>query len=371
MNPLRLRRRTSAASANRIVRRTANAASAVLLAGLGVTTLMHADERAVLPDYRPVDRVSGVIRSWGNNEMGPLMRRWEAGFHRYQPDVYFDDTLKGTASAQFGLDTNMADLALMGRQVFTYETYGIYRRSHMLPVGIAVAAGSFDVPHKSYALTVFVHRDNPLRRLTVAQLDEIFGAQRTGGWQGLRWNRAVARSSEQNIRTWGKLGLTGAWADKPLHVYGPPGIYPGGTSFFQIRVMGGADTWNPALQEFADPRKMMAALSADPEGIAYTGMRYRTPEVKALAIANKPAGPFVLPTRETVADHSYPLSRLVYIYFTPDQANGDPADPKVLAKLKEFLRYILSRQGQEDVAAAGDYLPLTPRLVQAQLKKLQ
>jgi phosphate transport system substrate-binding protein len=342
-----------------------------LAASLAAAVPVLAGEAPSLPDYRPERQVTGVVRSWGNDRMAAVMKIWEKGFHRYQPGVFFSDNLKGTASAPFGLFENVADLALMGRQLFTYEYYGIYRRSLLLPVEIAVATGSFDVPHKTFALTVFVHRDNPFARLTLAQLDGIYGAQRTGGWQGLNWNREAARGPEKNLRTWGQLGLTGEWADKPIHVYGPPGVYPGGATFFQARVMGGADTWAEGLQEFESREKMMEALGKDPLGIAYTGMCYRTPQTKPLAIAETAAGPYVAPTKASVADRSYPLSRLVYIYFAPDQPSGEPADPKVDPKVREFLRYILSRQGQADVAREGDYLPLTADLVKVQLKQLE
>jgi phosphate transport system substrate-binding protein len=323
---------------------------------------------STLPDYQPSNPVSGVIRSWGSNHMAGLMKRWEAGFRKYHPDSYFVDTLKGTASAQFGLHVNAADIALSGREVFPYEYYGIYRRSQLYPVEIEVATGSFDVRGKSTALGIFVHPDNPLAHLTLAQLDGIYGDQRTGGWQKIEWAESAARSAKGNIRTWGQLGLTGEWAEKPIRVYGPPGLYPGGVSYFQTRVMGGADTWNEALQEFDDRKLMLEALARDRYGIAYAGNSYRTPQVKALALAEKEGSPFVALTRENVANRTYPLSRSAYIYFAPDSLTGDAVKPD--PKIREFLRYILSRQGQMDVAAEGDHLPLTPQLLRAQLRKL-
>jgi phosphate transport system substrate-binding protein len=335
----------------------------------GVASVACAQDLASLPEYQPGASVSGVIRSWGSNHMGTLMRYWQEGFRRYQPDVWFEDSLKGTASAQFGLHVNVADLALSGRELFPYEYYGIYRRSQRYPVEIAVATGSFDVRSKSTALGVFVHKDNPLSKLTLKQLDGIFGDQRTGGWQKIEWvEKGVARSTKDNIRTWGALGLTGEWADTPIHVYGPPGLYPGGVSFFQTRVMGGADTWNESLQEFDDRKLMLEALGNDRYGIAYAAMGYKTAQVKALALSETAEGPFVEPTRASVANRSYPLARTAYIYFAPDRPTGDPA--KVDPKIKEFLRYVLSRQGQADVEREGDYLPLTADLVREQLKKL-
>lgn len=323
-----------------------------------------------LPDYKPARQVSGNIRSWGSDQMGPLMKIWEDGFRKYQPAVTFSDSLRGTATAQFGLHEWAADLAVSTRKIYPYEYYGVYRRSLMYPVEIAVATGSYNVPRKSFALAIFVNKKNPVTRLTLSQLDGIFGAHRTGGWQDLSWHTEVARGADKDIRTWGQLGLTGDWADKPIHVYGPPGIYPGGISFFQTRVFGGADSWNEHLVEFADRKLMIQALSDDPYGIAYTGICYETPEVKALALEDMPGGPYVSLTKQTVADHTYPLSRLAYIYFAPDRANGTPADPPVDPKLEEFLTYILSRQGQQGVVREGDYLPLTPELDREQLQEL-
>jgi len=345
-------------------------AGTICLLLVGLAGAAPAADTRALPDYVPDQQVAGMLRSWGNGHMAALMKNWEEGFRRYQPGIYFTDSLRGTASAPFGLFENVADLALMGRQIFTYEYYGIYRRSLMVPMEIAVATGSFDVPGKTFALTVFVHRDNPLAKLTLGQLDGIYGAQRTGGWKGLNWSKEAARGPERNIRTWGQLGLTGKWADKPIHLYGPPGVYPGGQTFFQARVMGGADTWAEGLHEYADRPAMMEALTRDPLGIAYTGACYQTAQTKALALAETEAGPYVVPTKATVADRSYPLSRLVYICFAPDQPSGDPADPKVDPKVREFLRYILSRQGQQDVAREGGYLPLTADLARAQLAVL-
>ena len=333
--------------------------------------LVRAQNLSSLPEYRPESEVSGVIRSCGSRQMGGLMKRWEAGFRKYEPKVYFEDTLRGTASAQFGLQLSVADIALSARQIFPYEYYGIYRRSQLRPVEIAVATGSYEAPGKATALGVFVNKVNPLSRLTLKQLDGIYGDQRTGGWQGLEWVTQAARSKRENIRTWGQLGLTGAWADEPIHVYGPPGLYPGGVSYFQSRVMGGADTWNGSLQEFNDRGQMMAVLGKDPYGIAYAPMAYRTAQVRSLALAKAQGGPYVAPTEANVANRTYPLARLAYVYLAPDRPNGDPADPKVDPKVKEFLRYILSRQGQRDVRRERDFLPLTKEVVRDQLRKLE
>jgi phosphate transport system substrate-binding protein len=202
------------------------------------------------------------------------------------------------------------------------------------------------------------------------ELDGIFGAERGGGWKALTWDVHAARTSAENIRTWGQLGLQGAWSDKPIHVYGPPLLGAGSITLFQTKVLDGGAMWNESLREYEDRKQMVADLSQDPYGIAYTALGYRTPGVKAVAIADASGGSFVELTRKSVTNRSYPLSRPVYIVYTIDNEKSEIADPRVEPKVREFLRYILSRQGQRDVVREGSYLPLPASVVHEQLKKL-
>src|SRR3984893_10615256 len=153
-----------------------------------------------LPDYRPDQQVSGLLRSRGNDQMTALMKQWEKGFRKYQPDIRFDDTLRGSASGMYGLEMRTADIAVMGRPINPYERYGSYERSWVYPVEIEVATGSFEAPHKSPAYAILLHKDNPLTQLTLQELDGIFGAERGGGWKALTWDTSAARTSAQNIR---------------------------------------------------------------------------------------------------------------------------------------------------------------------------
>ena len=324
-----------------------------------------------LDDYRPQHRVSGVIRSRGSNQMAALMKRWEAGFRKYHPEICFLDRLKGSASGIYGLEVRTADIALMGRPINPFERYGSYERAWVYPVEIEVATGSSSVPHKSPAYAIFVHKDNPLSRLTLKQLDGIFGAQRGGGWKALTWDESAARTSADNLRNWGQLGLGGAWVDRPIHVYGPPNLGAGTITYFQTRVMGGGAFWNEDLREYADRKQMIGELGRDPYGIGYAALDDRTPAVKPIAVSDGPAGPFVLPDRKSVASRTYPLSRPVYIVYTIDNEKSEIAAPRVDPKIKEFLRYILSREGQADVEREGSYLPLTRAVVREQLSKLE
>ena len=342
----------------------------LLLSLLCVASGAGSASAADLPDYKPQVHVTGVLRSCGNPQMAALLQRWQAGFKRVQPDVQFADDLKSTASGMYGLDMRTADFALMGRAVFPYERYGIYERSWVYPAAIEVATGSADALHKSPAYAIFVHKDNPLARLTVRELDGIFGAERGGGWNALTWDTSVARPPKDDLRTWGQLGLKGGWAAKPIHPYGQAGLGAGAITYFQSRVFGGGETWNEGLREYADRKQMLADLSRDPLGIAYAPLAYATADVKALPLAETAAGPFVPLTRASVADRSYPLHRPVYIYYTMDNRNTELTPTLGDPRLKEFIRYILSKQGQQDVSQEGSYLPLPLAVVQAQLQKL-
>ena len=325
---------------------------------------------AAVADYTPVQQVSGTLRSRGDPQMAALLKPWQNGFQQYQPGVRFEDTLTGNDSGIYGLEMRTADFVVMGRPINPFERYGTYERSWTYPVELEVATGSYAQPAKSGAYAVLVHADNPLAGLTLQQLDGIFGAERLGGWKALSWDESAARPASANLRTWGQLGLTGAWAGKPIHVYGPASQGAGSISFFQARVLGGGAMWNEALREYADRDKMLADLAADPDGIAYAELAAPHPALKALALAQGAAGPFVPFTRAAVANRSYALARPVYIDYTIDNLRSEIASPRVEPKLREFLRYVLSKQGQREVAREGHYLPLPAAVVAEQLGKL-
>ena len=337
---------------------------------LATAATLPAQDLSGLPDYQPQQAVTGLLRSRGNDQMAAVLKRWEQGFQKHHPGVTFEDTLKGSGSAMYGIEMRTADMALMGRPVNPFERYGTYERGWVYAIEIEVATGAAATPHKSPATAIFVHKDNPLGELTMKQLDGIFGDARTGGWIALSWNDKAKRGVEGNIRTWGQLGVKGALADQPIHVYGLPNRGAGEVSYFEGRVFGGARIWNEALREYPDPAKMMADVSKDPLGIAYAALGYGTPEVKALALAEADAGPYVNITQATVTARSYPLSRSVYIYYTIDTPKAEISETHGDPRVKEFLRYILSKEGQRDVIAEGSYLPLTATVVREQLKKM-
>ncbi len=328
-----------------------------------------------LPAYAPKQKVSGVIRQWGSNYFAdsPLGKMWEEGFKKHHPEITFEDELKTALAGIPALTFGMADIAPMRH--ITSDEMLLYQRYHSAwPVEITVVTGSLDVPGWSYALGIFIHKDNPLSRLTVDQLDGIFGAQRSGAFQGTEWNTAVARGPEKNIRIWGQLGLTGEWAKKPIHVYGYNLRYHIPLTFERLVFQGGAK-WNEQLIEFTnyknadgstelEAKQVIDAVSKDPLGIGYSSVDFLTPATKSLAIAPRGSEKYVELNLQTLRSREYPLADEVYFYLRKDP--GKRVDPKV----KEFLRYILSREGQDAVQKDGKYLPLPGRIAAEQLKKL-
>jgi phosphate transport system substrate-binding protein len=333
-----------------------------------------------LPHYKVEQKVSGTIRMWGSNYFtdSPLADYWIQEFQKYQPDVKFDLHLKTTLHAIPGLIFGMSDIGPMGRQITWDELLSYQRERNHLPIGIVAVTGSYDVSGWNPPIGVYLHKDNPLSKLSLQQLDGIFGAQRSGAWRELVWDKSLARGPEKNIRTWGQLGLTGEWANKPIHVYGynlqfhfPQEI--------ESRAFGGVSgKWNENLIEYdnlAQPdgsfklagQLMLEDLAKDPYGIVYCagGNAWLTPQVKPIALSVKTGDPAYELTLENVRERKYPMYADVFFYIDRDPKK--PVDPKV----KEFLRYILSSEGQTQVMRDGKYLPLTAETVRAQLKLLE
>ena len=341
------------------------------LAVRGASAQSVDSDRAKLPDYaaqapefEPGPAMPGTIRIWGNDFMARLESLWEQGFHKFHPEIRFEDNLKSSAQAIGALYTNVADLALLGREPWPTEVLGFQKAFQYEPLAIACATGSFETEGKTWPFIIFVNKSNPLSRLTLQQLDAIYGT-------------ALRRGAKERITTWGQLGVTGSQASRRIHVYGYDMIIPGFTYGFQQIVFKGSDQWTGDLREYTNAHHpdgrlihtagdlMLADLAKDPDGIAFTGMQFANTGVKTLAVAEDNAGPYVTPTLLTTADRTYPLVRSIYIM--ANRKPGIAMDPM----LREFLTYVLSRQGQEDVMKEGDFLPLTPNLLREQLGKIQ
>ena len=322
----------------------------------------HTSSLAAIPVYGPQEVPPGVIRSWGHVFLKKIMTSWEQSFQKYHPGITFSDNLVSSAAATGALFTNTADLGVVGREIRPMEVAGYSRVMKQKPSPLEVMTGSYSNADKSVALGIFVQKDNPLTRISFAQLDAVFGSEHL-------------RGERKNIRTWGQLGLTGPWADRAINVYmGELDAAP--AFYFSQQVMHGSMLWNERLKHFDDmslpdgavyeaQQRIVDALAEDPAGIAMSGAGCRNPGVKLIPVSVNDAGPYIDATPETVEARNYPLARSVWIY--TNQGPDHPLDPRV----REFLRFIFSREGQELVRQEGEYLPLTPELAAAQLKKLE
>lgn len=330
-----------------------------------VASAQEQGELELMPHYRPEQQVQGTIRLWGHGSfksdfMGKLVKSWAEGFARYQPAVTLENHMYGTASAIGALYTGKADVAILGEEISPAAVAAFERAKHYGPLKVDIATGSLDVPFFDYAHVIFVHKDNPLSRLTLTQADAIFGAEH--------------RRGPRNIRTWGELGLTGDWAHQRIQPYGWKDL--DFSLFIQEAMLDGSHRWNNDLKEFAHihrpdgslyehGQQILDALAKDRFGIAISNLRYANPQVKPLALAARDGEPYYPPTGDNLIAQKYPLTRIIPAFI--DRKPGEAIDPRV----REFLRYILSREGQQAIVHDTGYLPLHTRAIREQLDKLK
>ena len=346
----------------------------------GAKTFYPADkfDLSPLPAYEPKEKVSGTLRIWGNNYLADsgLSDVWEAEFRKFHPDVRIEWNLKSAATAVGALWSGAADIGITGRGVLWSERLGFQRQFNYDITEIVSTTGSYNVAGWSNALGIFVHKDNPITRLSFSQLDGIFGAAREGGWGvDFEWHRNVARGPEKNIRRWGEVGLKGAWANQTINPYGLNLRYEQSLRIANP-ILKGSDKWNERIKLFANftgadgklvtaAQQVMEHISADRYGIGYGGLMNLTPQTKAIAISVVDDGPYIPLTLETAQNRTYPLIGETYIYL--NRKPGSPIDPKI----REFVSYVLSREGQQAVARDGKYLPLTATVLRKQRQKLE
>ena len=329
-----------------------------------------------LPQYEPREIVSGWIRIHGNNYLvdGALGEFWEKGFQKYHPTARFTWYLPTSASTFAALYYKQADLA-MGHRPGFYDLLAYQRMLGHDPTEITAVTGSYDVAGWENSTVILVNEDNPLEGISVEEIDGIFGAAREGGWAGTNFRPDWARGADKNIRTWDQMGLAGRWAGQRITPYGFNLRYNTATDFAD-KYMQGGDKWNEDYRGFAhivqpDGKRYIQAdqitdsLAANPYGIAFNRYRGERKGVRRLPVSWKKGGPYVEHTLETVQNRTYPLFNEFYFYASV--APGTKPDPIV----REFMRYILSREGQEEVQRDGKYLPLTPEVVKEQLAKLE
>ncbi|MFT5138869.1 MAG: phosphate transport system substrate-binding protein [Rhodothermales bacterium] len=329
-----------------------------------------------LPEYEPRQMVEGKLRVWGNNYVGDsgLAQQWQDAFTKFHPGIEFEWVLPTAAVAASGLFMGQADVSINHELTF-YDNLVHLRILGYEPTGFSVVTGSLDISGWQNSLTIIVHKDNPLEKISIEQLDGVFGSQRAGGWAGTNWVPDYARGPETNIRTWGQLGLDDDWINRPINTYGYSLRYA--TSLeFSNKVLHASDKWNENLLAFGNyispegvrslqAEQIMEHLQNDPQGMAYIRWQSRFEgQVKVLALSESQQGPYYEFNVENLQARKYPLwgDQSFWVSVKP----GNRIEPNTA----EFIRFVLSREGQQLVMEDGKYLPLSANASKGELARL-
>jgi phosphate transport system substrate-binding protein len=294
---------------------------------------------AAITGYQKVSGVSGNINSVGSDTMNNLMTLWGETFSKNYPNVKIQVEGKGSSTAPPALIAGTSQFGPMSRAMKASEIDDFEKKYGYQPTQIRT---SYD------ALAVWINKDNPVDKLTLSQVDGIFSKTRKRGGK--------------TINTWGQVGLSGDWASRPISLYGRNSA-SGTYGFFKEHTLLNGD-YRDTVKEQPGSASVVQGVTEDRYGIGYSGVGYRTSGVKAAQLADKDGGAFYDGSYENVISGKYPLSRFLYIYV--NKAPGKPLDPLV----KEFLKLVLSKEGQEVVIKDG-YLPLTGEIVKQELAKLE
>ncbi|NVK38974.1 MAG: phosphate ABC transporter substrate-binding protein PstS family protein [Gammaproteobacteria bacterium] len=293
---------------------------------------------ADIPTYQKASGVAGNVSSVGSDTLANMMTLWAEEFKRQYPNVNIQIQAAGSSTAPPALTEGTSNLGPMSRKMKDKEIESFENKFGYKPTAIPVAID---------ALAVFVNKDNPIKGLTIKEVDAIFSRTRKCG---------VAKSMD----TWGDAGLTGAWSGKKIELYGRNSV-SGTYGYFKKTALCKGDFKN-TVKEQPGSASVVQAVSSSLNGIGYSGMGYQTSSVRAVPLSKK-GGAYIEANADNAVNGSYPLSRFLYVYVNkkPNQA---------LAPIeREFVKMILSQQGQGIVAKDG-YIPLPAKVVKKTLKSL-
>jgi len=315
---------------------TIGLSSMVTLSSLVSLSAVALDDN--LPEYKKVSGISGNVSSVGSDTLANMMTFWAEDFKRTYPNVNVQIQAAGSSTAPPALTEATSNLGPMSRKMKSREIEAFQKRYGYKPTRVRVAID---------ALAVFVHKDNPIAGLTIAQVDAIFSNNRKCG-------------ADKNVDRWGDLGLSGAWTGKDVQLYGRNSV-SGTYGYFKKKALCKGDFKN-SVNEQPGSASVVQSVSASLNGIGYSGIGYRTSGVRALPLAKK-GNNFIAANMENAISGKYALSRYLYVY-----VNKHPN--KSLPPMEaEFLKMILSKSGQSIVEKDG-YIPLPSSVVAKEFKKL-
>jgi phosphate transport system substrate-binding protein len=293
-----------------------------------------------LPSYQAVSGVSGNISSIGSDSLNNLMTLWAESFNKFYPNAKIQIEGKGSSTAPPALISGTAQLGPMSREMKGTEVDGFEKKYGYKPTPIKTSVD---------ALAVFVNKDNPVKCLSIAQVDAIFSKSRRHG-------------GKEDITTWGQLGLTGDWASKPISLYGRNSA-SGTYGFFKEHTLKNGD-FKDSVKEQPGSASVVQGVTVDRYGIGYSGIGYATAGVRAVPLSEKDGGKCVEATADNAYNASYPLARFLYVYV--NKAPGKGLDPLT----REFVKLMVSKQGQEAVIKDG-YFPIPASIAKEELAKVQ
>jgi phosphate transport system substrate-binding protein len=293
-----------------------------------------------LPEYKVVTGVSGNVNSIGSDTLNNLMTLWAEDFKKSYPNVNIQIQGAGSSTAPPALTEGTANFGPMSRAMKAEEIQAFEAKHGYKPTAVPVA---IDV------LAVYVNKDNPIKGLSLQQVDAIFSATRKCG-------------AAKDITRWGEVGLTGAWVNRDFTLYSRNAV-SGTYGYFKDEALCKGD-FKAGINEQPGSASVVQGVSESINGIGYSGIGYVTSGVRALPLSKKDGQPFVTAEASHALDGTYPLARVLYVYI-----NKHPNRPLDALQL-EFAKMILSRQGQETVVRDG-YIPLPATMVTKALAELQ
>jgi phosphate transport system substrate-binding protein len=313
--------------------------TAVVVAATAVVLGQAVQVDSGLTPYARTSGVSGSLSSVGSDTMNNMMTLWAETLRKFYPNVKVQVEGKGSSTAPPALIAGTAQFGPMSRQMRATEIDQFEAKYGYKPTELKTA---YD------ALAVYVHKDNPIEKLTLAQVEAVFSKTRKRGYK-------------ENVTTWGQLGLTGDWAKRPISLYGRNSA-SGTYGFFKEHTLKNGD-YKDTVKEQPGSASVVQGITEDRFGIGYSGIGYRTSGVKAVPLAETDKGPYSSGTYADVTSGKYPLWRFLYIYV--NKAPGKPLDPLV----GEFTKLIYSKEGQEAVVKDG-YMPLPASVAKAEWAKV-
>lgn len=309
----------------------------VLTLAIGVTSAMSAQAAVdpALPSYTKGTGVSGNLSSVGSDTLANLMTFWAEGFKKLYPNVNMQIQAAGSSTAPPALTQGTANFGPMSRNMKDNEVQDFQKKYGYKPTPVPVAVD---------ALALFVHKDNPVKGLSVPLADAIFSSTLKCGYP-------------KDVTTWGQAGLTGPWAGRKIDLYGRNSV-SGTYGYFKEHTLCKGD-FKSAVKEQPGSAAVVQAIATNINGIGYSGIGYTVSGVRAVPLKNG-NGDYVAPSAKTALDGTYPLARYLYVYV--NKAPGKALPPAQA----EFLKMVLSKEGQMIVDKDG-YVPLPA----AQVKKIR